>query len=259
MSAQPGKTARHLPELRVEGVSGAPPAPGESPAAGQPAVRLSPSMMCADLLAVGEELERFAAHKVEWLHQDIMDGHFVPNLTLGIDFCRAVAKVSAIRQDVHLMVERPEAYLDAFASLPGARITFHPETTRHPVVAIERIRALGASPGLAVSPATSLAGLVHLLPLVDQVTVMTVNPGFAGQKLIDWCLPKISEVRAWAKINRPDLDVEVDGNVSWTNIPRMVAAGANVLVLGTSSLFGADMAREAAFARLEAMVGRPRG
>lgn len=211
--------------------------------------------MCADLLALAEELRVFADAGVEWLHQDIMDGHFVPNFTLGPDLCAAMAAAfPALAHDVHLMVETPERHVEAFATLPRARITFHPEATRHAPALISRIRALGASPGLALSPAVPVSFIQHLLPLVDQVTVMTVNPGFAGQKLLEWCLPKIEEVRARADRCRPELDVSVDGNVSWENIPRMRAAGANIFVLGTSSLFQKGTSRAESLRRVRALL-----
>jgi ribulose-phosphate 3-epimerase len=218
-------------------------------------MQLAPSMMCADFLGLKAELVRFATHGVEWLHQDVMDGHYVPNFTLGVDLCRAMAvAVPTIAHDVHLMVEEPERHVAMFAGLPGARIAFHAETTRHPAALIARIRELGASPALALSPAMTVETVRHLLPLVDQVTVMTVNPGFAGQKLLEWCMPKISDVRAWADANRPELDVSVDGNVSWENLPRMKAAGANIFVLGTSSVFARDVERDAALRRVRAVL-----
>lgn len=218
--------------------------------------QLAPSMMCADFLALAADLRTLAEAGVEWLHQDIMDGHFVPNFTMGPDLCQAMATAAPeMAHDVHLMVEEPERHVEVFARLPHARIAFHPETTRHAPALISRIRALGASPALALSPATPVAFIHHLLPLVDQVTVMTVNPGFSGQKLLDWCLPKIEEVRSLADRCRPDLDVTVDGNVSWDNIPRMRTAGANIFVLGTSSLFQKGVDRADSLRRLRALLG----
>ncbi len=198
---------------------------------------ISPSMMCADPFHLPEVLAAFEAGGIEWLHIDVMDGHYVPNFTLGPDFCRAVAKETTIPMDIHLMVESPDRYLDLFCPFPGARVSFHPETVRQPVRVIERIRELGASPGISVDPSLPLETLAHLLPLVDQVMIMTVNPGYAGQKLIPFCLEKLRECRRRLDAIGSGADVEVDGNVSWENIPGMVEAGANVLVAGTSSLF----------------------
>lgn len=218
-------------------------------------LQLAPSMMCADFLALGDELRRLVEAGVHWLHQDVMDGSFVPNFTMGPDLCRSMAAgMPDLSHDVHLMVEEPERHIALFAGLPGARIAFHPETTRHAPALIARIRELGASPALALSPAVTVDSLRHLLGLVDQVTVMTVNPGYAGQALLEWCLPKITEVRAWADAHHPELDVSVDGNVSWENIPRMRAAGANIFVLGTSSVFQKGLARPEALARVKKLL-----
>ena len=194
-------------------------------------------MMCADPLALGEILEVFETGGIEWLHIDVMDGRYVPNFTLGPDYCRALARASQIPLDVHLMVEEPDRHIGLFAGFPGARISFHPETVRQPVRLVERIRELGASPGIAIDPSMPVEACAHLLPLVDQVIVMTVNPGYAGQKLLPFCLPKITDCRRALDACGSDAAVQVDGNVSWENIPGMAAAGANILVAGTSSLF----------------------
>ena len=166
-----------------------------------------------------------------------MDGRYVPNFTLGPDYCRALSVASLIPLDVHLMVEEADRHVALFAGFPGTRVSFHPETVRQPVRLVERIRELGASPGIALDPAMPIDACRHLLPLVDQVVVMTVNPGYAGQKLLPFCLPKITECRRLLDACGSPAAVQVDGNVSWENIPRMVAAGADILVAGTSSLF----------------------
>ena len=199
--------------------------------------QIAPSMMCADFLHLEDEVRILEANKIEWLHIDIMDGHYVPNFTLGIDYCRALAGATKIPLDVHLMIEHPDRHIEPFCTIPGTRLTFHPETVRQPVRLIERIRELGGSPGIAIDPGQTVDQFSHLIPLTDQVLVMTVSPGYAGQKLVPHCLDKISEVRDFIKREKLSIDIEVDGNVSWKNIPKMVEAGARILVAGTSSIF----------------------
>jgi ribulose-phosphate 3-epimerase len=217
-------------------------------------IQFSPSMMCADFLHLEDDLRLLEKYGADWLHIDVMDGHYVPNFTLGIDYCRALATATRLPFDVHLMVEHPERHIEPFAELPGARITFHPETVRQPVRLIQRIRELGASPGIALDPAQTVEQFRHLTPLVDQVLVMTVNPGYAGQKLLPHCLAKIAELRAWLEKEKLSPDIEVDGNVSWEHIPKMVAAGADILVAGTSSLFEEHRSREASLRELRSLL-----
>lgn len=212
-------------------------------------------MMCADFLHLEQEVRLFEKHGIEWFHIDIMDGHYVPNFTLGIDFSKALAEASKIPLDVHMMVENPERHAEPFCKIPGTRVTFHPETTRQPVRLIERIRELGGSPGIAIDPGQPVDLFRHLIPLVDQVLVMTVSPGYAGQKLVPHCLPKITEARKFLDEVNPQADIEVDGNVSWVNIPKMIDAGANILVVGTSALFEKSRARETSLGDLKKLLG----
>ncbi len=213
-------------------------------------------MMCADYLHLAEELDTFAALKIEWLHMDVMDGHYVPNFALGVDYCQAVATYSKIPQDIHLMIESPDQHLDKFLELPKPRITFHPETVRQPVRVIDRIKQSGASAGIALDPGLPLDHFKHLLPLVDQVLIMTVNPGYAGQKLVPHCIDKISETRRYLDEKGLSVDLEVDGNVSWENIPKMIQAGANILVGGSSSVFSKIESRHQTVERMRtALLG----
>lgn len=213
-------------------------------------------MMCADFLHLEDELRLLEAMGADWLHIDVMDGHYVPNFALGVDFCRSVASATHIPLDIHLMIEHPERHIEPFCALPGARVTFHPETVRQPVRLIERIRELNASPGIALDPSRTVEQFRHLIPLADQVLVMTVNPGYAGQQLIPHCLGKIAEVREFLACEGLAAEIEVDGNVSWTNIPKMIEAGAGILVLGTSALFEKGRPREESLRDLAALLGK---
>ena len=213
-------------------------------------VLLSPSMMCADFLHLEDELKVLISEGVDMLHIDIMDGHYVPNFTLGTDLAKTMHNFSDITLDYHLMVEQVDNSIELFTEVPGAYITFHPETSRHPVRTIQKIRDKKCKPSIAIDPAIAIETIKHLLPLVDMVCIMTVNPGYAGQALIPFCIDKIIELKEWRSNNGAKLLIEVDGNVSWENIPKMVAAGADVLVLGTSSVFNKNENRQLSYARL---------
>jgi len=170
---------------------------------------------------------------VEYLHMDIMDGCFVPNYTLGTDFVRRVIELARIPVDIHLMVERPEDKLEWFTFAEDDYVSFHYEATCHTHRAIQKIKARGAKAMLALCPATPLYVLEDVAGELDGVLVMTVNPGFAGQKLVEQTLEKVKRVRE----KYPGIEIEVDGNVSFDNAIKMRAAGADIFVAGSSSIF----------------------
>lgn len=218
---------------------------------------IAPSLMCADQLRLGEDVQELVDLGVDLLHLDIMDGHYVPNYTFGTDQCAALGAAFSTPLDMHLMVDEPDKWAPIFSAFgTGPYVTIHPETTWHPARTLAAIRDAGARPGIAVDPGVSPAHFANLFGLVDLVLVMTVNPGYAGQKLLPWTLGSIEELRRLRDEGGFDFLIEVDGNVSWENIPKMVDAGGDVLVAGSSSLFDRSLSRSEAFGRMKKLAGR---
>lgn len=218
-------------------------------------IRIAPSLMCADFIHLGAELDLMREEGADCLHVDIMDGHYVPNYSLGPDFCRSLAEYSPLPLDIHLMIENIDAHAPLFAKIPHARVSFHPEATWHPLRTIDLIKSFGAQVGIAVDPALPLAAVQEILPHVSLVCIMTVNPGYAGQALIPETLDKIRALADVVHTRGLDIQIEVDGNVSWANIPRMVEAGADLLVGGTSSLFDGKGDLRTNLRRMRAAIG----
>ena len=204
-------------------------------------IRVAPSLLAADYLNIGADICRMAEAGADYLHFDVMDGSFVPNISFGPEMCRRAA-TCGLPVDAHLMVVNPEKHIDAFAKAGVKVITVHAEAVNHLHRVLQQIRAAGCLAGVALNPATSPECLRYVLGDFDLALVMTVNPGFGGQKLIPACIDKVSEVRGM--LNRAGIKaiVEVDGGVNLETAPRLVAAGADMLVAG-SALYGATDAK----------------
>ena len=202
---------------------------------------LAPSLLSADFVRLAEEIARVEAAGADWLHLDIMDGHFVPNLTFGPPVVAAIRKISKLPLDVHLMVSNPAALVEQFAEAGANYLTVHVETEPHLHRLVNRIRELGVKPAVTLNPATSVDLLDEILSEVDMVLVMSVNPGFGGQKFIPASLDKIRRLRQ--KLKRLDRQVliEVDGGVNQVTAPQLIEAGVDVLVAGSAVFGSADM------------------
>jgi len=205
-------------------------------------MKLAPSVMCCDFINLRKDLDIFERQGIELLHVDIMDGNFVPNFTLGVDFIKQLKKATNIPLDIHLMVEQPERTLDAFPFGEGDWVSIHVESTKHLQRVLAKVKEKGAHPIVALHPATPLCMIEDVMDDIDGVLIMSVNPGYAGQKLVPHAIDKIAETKKLlAKYGREDVEIEVDGNVNPANAIRMKNAGANIFVVGTSGIFFGDM------------------
>src|SRR5512145_157520 len=195
---------------------------------------IAPSILSADFARLGEEIAACENAGADWIHVDVMDGHFVPNMTLGPLVVEACRRSTKLPLDVHLMIEKPENLIEAFAKAGASRITVHVETCPHLHRTIQQIQSLGVKAGVTLNPSTPAVMLKEVLSYVDLVLVMTVNPGFGGQNFIVEMLPKIAEIRQMLDKVNPSAWLEVDGGVSEKTTPALVRAGTDALVAGNS-------------------------
>lgn len=203
-------------------------------------MQISPSILSADFANLERELGSIS--NADMVHVDVMDGHFVPNLTIGIPVVKSIRRVTSLPLDLHLMINQPESWVERYGNLGVDSITFHLEATEKPSEAIASIRKCGARVGLAIKPATGIDKVEPFLCEIDMLLVMTVEPGFGGQELIDDCILKVQQARSLANAQGLELDIQVDGGVTAANIRSLSEAGANVFVAGTAVFDAPDRA-----------------
>jgi ribulose-phosphate 3-epimerase len=220
------------------------------------AVRIAPSILAADFAQLGEEVRAVEAAGADLIHIDVMDGHFVPNLTVGPEVVKALRPHSRLPFDVHLMIAPVDPFIGAFATAGADIITVHVEAGAHLHRTLQLIRSLGKRPGVSLNPSTPATSIDHVLDLVDLVLVMTVNPGFGGQSFIESQLAKIAQLRAAIDATGRAIDLEVDGGITAETAPRAIAAGADLLVAGSATFTGGRARYADNIARLRAPAAR---
>ena len=214
-------------------------------------VRLGPSILSADFLRLGEQIAEAEAAGVDFIHVDVMDGRFVPNISIGLPVLEAVRRATKLPIDVHLMIVEPDHWVEQFAAAGADRLTVHVEADPHLYRTLEAIADAGMQPSVTLNPATPLLMIEEVIPLVRQVLLMSVNPGFGGQRFIPATLDRIRHLRDWLNACNPTCLLEVDGGVTAGNLGQIVAAGADTIVAG-SAIFNGNQTVPAAIAALRA-------
>jgi len=204
---------------------------------------IAPSILSADFSRLREEIGAVEAAGADWIHVDVMDGHFVPNITVGPLMVDAVKRSTDLPLDVHLMIERPDDFLKDFIDAGADYLTVHQEALYHLHRTVTKIRDLGAKPGVSINPATPVESLIDILPYIDLVLIMTVNPGFGGQSFIPGCIEKVEKLRTWRKQRGLNFLIEADGGITSETAPKLAQAGCDVYVAGSAVFKQKDYAK----------------
>ena len=201
-------------------------------------IKISPSILSADFSILGDEIKNLEKAGADLIHVDVMDGHFVPNITMGPPIIKAIRKFTKLPFDVHLMISPVEKYIKAFADAGSDIITLHPEATDNLKRAIQTVKSHGKKAGVSLNPKTPISALMDVINDIDLILIMSVNPGFAGQSFMNEVLPKVSELRKMINDKKLKIDIEIDGGINFETAPLAVKAGANILVSGTTIFSG---------------------
>ena len=201
-------------------------------------IKISPSILSADFSTLGDEIKSLEQAGADLIHIDVMDGHFVPNITMGPPIIKMVRKCTKLPFDVHLMISPVEKYIKAFADAGSDIITIHPEATDNLKRAVGTIKSLGKKAGVSLNPKTPISALMDVINDIDLILIMSVNPGFAGQSFMGEVLPKVTELRKMINEKKLKIDIEIDGGINFETAPLAVKAGANILVSGTTIFSG---------------------
>jgi ribulose-phosphate 3-epimerase len=212
-------------------------------------IKIAPSILSADFACLGDQVCQVVKAGADYIHVDVMDGHFVPNISIGIPVVQSLRKITDVPLDVHLMIEEPENYIERFAAAGADIITVHVEACIHLDSTVKAIKKLGKKAGVSLNPATPLSAIEEILPIVDLVLVMSVNPGFGGQEFIQSSVDKIARLRKIINNRKSRPELEVDGGITKVTAPIVVKAGADVLVAG-SAIFNANQGIKAAYKQL---------